>query len=100
MVVLTQLIYLHPGKHEVFEEFERHALALLAKHRGELLLRLRPTPESVIASQIEVPYEIHLVRFESADDFAQFTQDDERQRFLHLKDEAVRASWLVQGTPL
>jgi hypothetical protein len=100
MLILTQLIYLHPDKHEVFEEFERHALALLAKYRGELLLRLRPTPDSVIASQIEVPYEIHLVRFASADDFAQFTQDDERKRFLHLKDEAVRTSWLVQGTPL
>jgi uncharacterized protein (DUF1330 family) len=71
---------------------------LIAKHGGELLLRVRPTQDSVLASQIEVPYEIHLVRFDNEQDLARFSQDDERQRFLHLKEEAVRATWLVKGS--
>jgi antibiotic biosynthesis monooxygenase (ABM) superfamily enzyme len=98
MIVLTQLVYVHPGKEDVFEAFERVALPLIAKYGGELLLRLRPTQDSVLASQIEVPYEIHLVRFDNEHDLARFTQDDERRRFLHLKEEAVRATWLIQGS--
>jgi uncharacterized protein (DUF1330 family) len=98
MIVLTQLVYVQPGKEDVFEAFERIALPLIAKHGGELLLRVRPTQDSVLASQIEVPYEIHLVRFDNEQDLARFSQDDERQRFLHLKEEAVRATWLVKGS--
>jgi hypothetical protein len=58
MVFVTQLVYVHPGKESVFDEFEAVAIPLIAKHGGELLLRLRPTPESVIERSIELPYEI------------------------------------------
>jgi hypothetical protein len=44
MVVITQLIYLRPGKESVFDEFEAVAIPLISKHSGELLLRLRATP--------------------------------------------------------
>jgi uncharacterized protein (DUF1330 family) len=97
MVVMTQLVYLHPGKEHVFHEFEAHALPLIARHNGELLLRLRPTPETLIAGSMNLPYEVHLVRFPTNDDFARFTADPERQRFLHLKEQAVRTTFIVQG---
>ena len=60
--------------------FSRCALRLLPKYRGELLLRVRPNAESVIQAGAEVPYEVHVVRFESDDDFRRFSEDDERQR--------------------
>jgi uncharacterized protein (DUF1330 family) len=72
--------------------------SLIAKHGGQLLLRLRPTPGSVIAADIEVPYELHVVRFNSHDDLKTFSEDPDRQRILHLKTEAVRSSILVTGT--
>ena len=99
MIYLTQLVYVHPGKEDVFHQFEDVAIPLIGKHGGELVLRIRPTPESVVASGVEVPYEIHVVRFESEDHFARFVQDEERQRFLHLKNASIRASLLVKGTP-
>ena len=52
-------------KEDVFLQFEDVAIPLITKHRGELVLRLRPNAESVVANAIEVPYEVHLVRFEN-----------------------------------
>jgi hypothetical protein len=63
MIYLTQLVYVHPGKEDVFHQFEDVAIPLIAKHNGELVLRLRPNAESVVVSAIEVPYEVHVVRF-------------------------------------
>jgi uncharacterized protein (DUF1330 family) len=90
MVLITQLVYVHPGEEAVFDQFEAVALPLIAKHGGELLLRLRPTPETVVAGSIDVPYEIHLVRFPSDEAFSRFAADEERRNVLHLKEAAVR----------
>jgi uncharacterized protein (DUF1330 family) len=98
MVVVTQLVYIHPGKERVFDEFEAVAIPLIGKHGGELLLRLRPTPEDVVAGSIELPYEIHLVCFPSDEALAHFTADPERQGLLHLKNDSVRSSLVVRGS--
>jgi hypothetical protein len=42
MLVITQLVYIQPGKESVFDEFEAAAIPLIGKLGGELLLRLRP----------------------------------------------------------
>lgn len=73
-------------------------MPLISKYRGELLLRVRPNAESIISAEIEVPYEIHVVRFQSEGDFRRFSEDEERQRVLHLKNASVRSSLLVRGT--
>ena len=98
MIYLTQLVYVHAGQEDVFHQFEDIAIPLIAKYRGQLMLRVRPNAESVIANNIEVPYEVHLVRFDNEDDLASFAQDDERQRFLHLKNQSIRSSLLIKGT--
>jgi len=46
------------------------------------------------------PYEIHLVEFETDKDFAEFMQDEERKRFLHLKEQSIKTTWLIKGTKL
>jgi hypothetical protein len=98
MLYLTQLVYLNDGEERTFQAFEDVVIPLISKYRGELLLRVRPNPESIISAGIEVPYEIHVVSFESEDDFQRFSQDEERQRALHLKNASVRSSLLVRGT--
>jgi uncharacterized protein (DUF1330 family) len=100
MVFITQLTYVRVGRESVFEEFEAQAIPLIAKHGGELLLRLRPTPETVVACAIDVPYEIHLVSFPSEEAFSRFASDGARQQFLHLKEDSVRESLLVRGTTM
>jgi uncharacterized protein (DUF1330 family) len=98
MVYLTQLVYLNPGKEAAFHAFEDVAISLISKHGGELLLRVRPNAESVIAAGVEVPYEIHFVRFDGEEAFRKFSEDETRQQILHLKNESVRNSVLVRGT--
>ena len=97
MIYLTQLIYLKPGGEAAFEEFEAHAIPIIARYGGELVLRIRPTADTVIEAAGEVPYEIHVVSFPSADAFEDFKRDEERKRFLHLKEESVREVLLVEG---
>src|SRR5262249_23286495 len=95
MVVVTQLIYLHVGGEQAFLDFEAAVLPLLARHGGELLLRLRPDPASFVAGSLGLPYEVHVVRFASADGLAGYTADDDRRRVVHLKDAAVREAFVA-----
>jgi hypothetical protein len=55
---VTQLVYLNPGKEDTFHEFEDAVLPLLEKYEGELLLRLRPGADNVVAGSLETPYEV------------------------------------------
>ena len=63
-------------------------------------MRIRPTENSFIESHIDNPYEIHLVEFASQNDFDNFKQDEERKKFLHLKDQSIKASVMIQGVKL
>lgn len=96
MIYLTQLIYVKPGQESVFDEFEKIAIPIVNKYNGKMLLRTRI--ENVIDSSIGQPYEIHLVAFESEDDFQNFLKDDERARVMHLKDQSVDKVVLYKGS--
>ena len=100
MIFFTQLVYIKEGQSAAFFEFEEVAIPLIAKYGGELLLRVRPTPDTVIDGVIETPFEIHLVSFKTEDDFKRFSQDEERRRFLHLKEQAIETVILWKGTPV
>ena len=100
MLYFTQLIYLQPGQEEVFDQFEAVALPLIDKYNGRLLLRVRPTVEAYLVSTIDQPYEIHLVEFESNEVFTNFMRDEERKKFLHLKEQAIKTAWLIKGERL
>ena len=101
MIYITQLIYLKPGQEEVFDQFEAVAIPLISKYKGQLLLRVRlPGGAEIIESNLEPPYEMHLVSFESEGDFARFMQDEERKKFLHLKEQAIQTTMLIKGEGL
>lgn len=85
MVMITQLLYLKEGMETGFHQFEEIAIPLIRKYNGNLLLRVRPSPDCFIGDHIERPYEIHLVEFKSETDFKNFQQDEERKKFIHLK---------------
>lgn len=100
MIYITQLIYIHEGQEQTFHQFEDVAIPLIEKYKGKLLLRLRPSAGQLIAGELEMPYEVHLVSFPAEEDFDAFKLDKEREQFLHLKDAAVRKMLLVQGNAL
>lgn len=98
-MILTQLFYVHPGQEAVFEAFEATVIPLLARHGGELVLRLRPQGAGVVSASIEVPYEVHLVRFPSDAALAAYTADPVRQAALPQRAASVRAVRVVIGHP-
>jgi uncharacterized protein (DUF1330 family) len=100
MIFLTQLIYIKEGQEEVFHQFEDIAIPAISKYNGRLLLRVRPDNKSFIETSIDKPYEIHLVEFESEQDFKNFSADEERKKFLHLKEQSVKEVWLMKGVKL
>jgi uncharacterized protein (DUF1330 family) len=100
MIYITQLIYIIAGQENIFDQFENIAIPIISKYNGRLLLRVRPIDNSFIEHHIDKPYEIHLVEFDTEQDFENFKQDEERKRFLHLKDQSIKVSILIQGIKL
>jgi uncharacterized protein (DUF1330 family) len=100
MIYLTQLIYIKNGQEDVFHQFEDIAIPAISKYNGRLLVRVRPDEQAFVETHIGKPYEIHLVEFKSEQDFLNFQQDEERRKFLHLKDQSVESILLVKGTKL
>lgn len=100
MIYVTQFIYLVPGQEEVFDQFEAVAIPLIGKYNGRMLFRLRPDDAAYVEVSIEKPYEIHFVEFDSEQDFRNFAGDEERKKFLHLKEQSIRSSVLYQGVKL
>lgn len=100
MIFITQLIYIVEGQEIVFNQFENIAIPTISKYNGRLLLRVRLGNDAYVESTIENPYEIHLVEFETDNDFLNFMQDEERKRFLHLKEQSIKSVVLIKGTKL
>ena len=100
MIYITQLIYINEGQENMLHQFEDIAMPVILKYNGRLLLRIRPNEDAFIEYNIDKPYEIHLISFDSEKDFENFRQDKERAQFLHLKEQSVKASILFQGTKL
>lgn len=98
MLFITQLIYIKDGQEDVFNQFEDIAMPLISKYNGQLLFRLRPADNAFIEYNIDKPYEIHLVKFEDEQDFNQFSKDEERKKFLHLKEQSIKSMLLIKGT--
>ena len=97
MLYITQLIYIKDGQENVFNQFEEVAIPIIAKYNGRLLLRVRPTENTFIENSIDRPYEIHLVEFDSEQDFQNFIKDEERNQFLHLKDQSIKSVLVIKG---
>jgi uncharacterized protein (DUF1330 family) len=100
MIFITQLVYIREGQENVFHQFEDIAIPAISKYNGWLLLRIRPGEDTFIEHHIERPYEIHLVEFNTEQDFENFQKDEERKKFLHLKDQSIKSVLLIKGTKL
>ncbi|MFI0430463.1 hypothetical protein [Mariniflexile sp. HMF6888] len=97
MIYLTMMIFVKEGRETVFCQFEDLAIPILNDYRGKLIYRIRPTKETYVSFEEELPYEIHFISFESEKDFIDFTKDNRRKAFSHLKDDSIKYSFLVKG---
>ena len=98
MIFITQLVYVKEGQENIFHQFEDVAIPAILKYNGRLLLRVRPADNAFIEHHIDKPYEIHLVEFAAEEDFENFKHDEERKKFLHLKEQSIRSVLLIKGT--
>ncbi len=97
MIYITQLIFVKEDEEQKFLEFEDHAIPLMEKYNGKIIYRIRPGKDNFIDETKELPYEIHLISFQSEQDLNHFMQDDSRLEFIHLKDESVKSILMVKG---
>jgi uncharacterized protein (DUF1330 family) len=97
LIYITQLIYLKKDQERVFDQFEAIAIPIIAKYNGKLLLRVRPGEDAIIENNMPPPYEIHFVEFAGESDFENFKKDEERKRFLHLKEQSIESVLMVKG---
>ena len=97
MIYITQLIYVREGQEDVFQGFEDSVLPLMETYGGHMLLRLRPSDDSVVARQGDKPYEVHVITFPDDAALAGFSHDERRKAFLHLKEASVKSVLLVRG---
>ena len=97
MIYITQLIYINKHQEETFDEFERIAIPIISRYNGKMMLRIRPDKNSILESSIDQPYEVHVVSFETENDFERFMRDEERKNFLHLKEQSVKSVFLFKG---
>ena len=84
----------------IFHQFEDVAIPLISKYNGRLMLRIRPDDKAFIENTIDKPYEVHLVEFDDESDFEAFMRDEERKKFLHLKEQSIKAVMLIKGARL
>ena len=64
------------------------------------MLRIRPDENAFIEYSMDQPYEVHLVEFDTEQDFENFKLDEVRNKFLHLKEQSIKTSILIKGTKL
>lgn len=97
-ITITQLIYLNNGGEQDFLEYESIVLPLLEKYNGMLELRLRPGRDNFIhPSEGEVPYEVHIVSFETKEDFLRFKNDPVRIQNQALLNSSVKKITLIES---
>lgn len=97
MIYVTQLAFIKEGKEKAFEQFEESIIPLIEKYNGRILYRIRPPKEAFIVGQDKAPYEIQFMAFKSENDVERYVEDDNRERFLCLKEDSVRSMFLVKG---
>ena len=100
MIHVTLLIYLHEGQEDAFLKFESIAIPIMSLYNGKLVLRTRPTPETWINGTEEMPYEIHLISFDSEEDLQKYLNDEDRNEILHLKEQSIKSIITIKGQQL
>jgi len=97
MLYYTQLIFVKEGKEDQFNLFESYVLPLLTRYNGVLLYRVRPADDAVIETTIGKPYELHLVSFPTREDFEGYSKDNDRLKYMDLKNDSIEKAMLIEG---
>lgn len=87
LILLVQL-FVHPGQETALRQFEQHAAQIMQKYGGRLEHVIHPIAwEQTVAA--DCPYEIHLVRFPTLEQFEAYRHDPDLAQLLPLREAAI-----------
>jgi uncharacterized protein (DUF1330 family) len=80
-VVLSVRLWARPGGEQLLFDYENQALALLERHQGRLLSRVRAIDKG--------PSEIHLLEFVTDQALVEFQNVPDRRALSAMRDQAI-----------
>ena len=95
MLHFTLLIFTKEGKEAAFAAYEEKVLPLLARYNGQLLYRMQPGADDAVNG--EMPYEIHILGFNSRADYQNYMQSPQRRALEYMRQEAIEKIITVEG---
>ena len=96
-LIVIAFLKVKPGKRELFDDFERQALALIQKHGGALLQAIQPT---ATLPPTDLPDEVHVLKFPSQQALDSYRADPELLKLAPLRAEAIGSTQILIGTSL
>jgi uncharacterized protein (DUF1330 family) len=87
-VLVSVLLWARPGGENLLFEYENQVLALLDRHRGRLLSRVRAIDGG--------PREIHLIEFATDQALVDYQNDPDRLALSAMRDQAIERTEVIR----
>jgi uncharacterized protein (DUF1330 family) len=91
-------MYVNAERRADYEQFEREASRIMARHGGRIERRVATLPEA--KATCDAPDEVHLVTFPSVESFEAYRTDPALTELGELRARAIRRTVLWHGTAL
>lgn len=89
-IYMTVLIYLNDGMEAVFDEYKQKSHVIAKKYGANIERIIKPV--KLAKGNMELPYEIHIASFSSAENAKQMKQDADYLKLVRtLRDKAVKS---------
>lgn len=96
MFCISILVFVYEGKESEFLKYENLVLPLLGSYHGKIMYRIRPTKESIVSAEGELPFEVHVLSFPSKQKFEAYLLDSDRKKFENLQKEAIKTTFVIK----
>lgn len=93
-LILVVSLWLKNENVSDFEDYERRAARLLARHDGKIERAVRIKKQ---ASKTDEPFEIHVIEFPNEQSFTNYLADPERQELAARRDEIIARTETIFG---
>ena len=93
---VSVFIYIYRETDKEFLEYESLVLPLLEKHNGRLLQRFRPSDENIFPAGKNVPFEIHVIEFDTETDFESYKNDPKRKKHSALAEKCIKKTEIFE----
>jgi hypothetical protein len=95
--MLVVSLWVREDKVAAFEDFEKRLSKLLARHGGRIEYAIRPVSA---ATDVNTPFEIHIVSFAEQEGYAQYRADPEVQMLRSEREKIIAKTTVVEGYAL